>query len=201
MPAAPEPVPARPLSAAINNIPVPPAKPAVPVNTPQNVPPAATPANAGGPPLPKFGKDFLKQMQAQASDAGAQVEEQQIDQELGVKLFDQYVQHLRDDADKQLQSSNLSTAKIVVRETNLVTIICNSNMGTIYANGNVDAFREFCKEKTNNNSVKIAVELAPEAERVETVPQKMSSADIFALYASQNPALKRLRDELRLDLK
>lgn len=140
-------------------------------------------------------------MQAQASDAGAQIEEQQIDQELGLKLFEQYVQHLRDDADKQLQSSNLSTAKIVVRETNLVTIICNSNMGAIYANGNVDAFREFCKEKTNNNSVKIAVELTPEAERVESAPQKMSNADIFALYASQNPALKRLRDELRLDLK
>lgn len=201
MSAVPDPTPARPLSAAIHNAPAQKEKPAAPVSTPQNVPPVPPPANAGAPPLPKFGKDFLKQIQAQASDAGAQIEEQQIDQELGVKLFEQYVQHLRDDADKQLQSSNLSTAKIVVRETNLVTIICNSNMGAIYANGNVDAFREFCKEKTNNNSVKIAVELTPEAERVESAPQKMSNADIFALYASQNPALKRLRDELRLDLK
>lgn len=201
MPAVPDTAPARPLSAAINSAPAPKEKPATPVSTPQNVSPLPPPANAAAPPLPKFGKDFLKQMQAQASDAGAQIEEQQIDQELGLKLFEQYVQHLRDDADKQLQSSNLSTAKIVVRETNLVTIICNSNMGAIYANGNVDAFREFCKEKTNNNSVKIAVELTPEAERVESAPQKMSNADIFALYASQNPALKRLRDELRLDLK
>lgn len=201
VPAVPDPAPARPLSAAINSTPAPKEKTATPVSAPQNVPPVPPPANTGAPPLPKFGKDFLKQMQAQASDAGAQIEEQQIDQELGVKLFEQYVQHLRDDADKQLQSSNLSTAKIVVRETNLVTIICNSNMGAIYANGNVDAFREFCKEKTNNNSVKIAVELTPEAERVESAPQKMSNADIFALYANQNPALKRLRDELRLDLK
>lgn len=201
MPAVPQPAPARPLSAEVNNTPAPKTNPVTPATVPQNAAPVPPPANAGAPPLPKFGKDFLKQMQAQASDAGAQIEEQQIDQELGVQLFEQYVQHLRDDADKQLQSSNLSTAKIVVRETNLVTIICNSNMGAIYANGNVDAFREFCKEKTNNNSVKIAVELTPEAERVESAPQKMSNADIFALYANQNPALKRLRDELRLDLK
>lgn len=201
MPAVPQPAPARPLSAEINNTPAPKTNPVTPATVPQNEAPVPPSANAGAPPLPKFGKDFLKQMQAQASDAGAQIEEQQIDQELGVQLFEQYVQHLRDDADKQLQSSNLSTAKIMVRETNLVTIICNSNMGAIYANGNVDAFREFCKEKTNNNSVKIAVELTPEAERVESAPQKMSNADIFALYANQNPALKRLRDELRLDLK
>lgn len=201
-PPMPEPAPARPLSAAINTAP-PKENPVIPA-APKSEPPVVPGGSAGSaapPPLPKFGKDFLKQMQAQANESGANVEEQQIDQELGAKLFDQYVQHLRDDADKQLQSSNLSTAKIVVRETNLISIICNSNMGTIYANGNVDAFREFCKEKTNNNEVKIAVELAPEAERVETVPQKMSNADIFVLYANQNPALKRLRDELRLDLK
>ncbi|RYE00143.1 MAG: DNA polymerase III subunit gamma/tau [Sphingobacteriales bacterium] len=197
VPAMPEPAPARSLSTAINTT------PAAPVTAVPGVPPVVPPENAAAapPPIPKFGKDFLKQVQAQAGEAVGNMEEKQIDQELGVQLFEQYVQHLRDDADKQLQSSNLSTAKIIVRENNLVTIICNSNMGAIYANGNVDAFREFCKEKTNNNSVKIAVALAPEAERVESAPQKMSSADIFALYASQNPALKRLRDELRLDLK
>lgn len=200
--AIPEPEPARPLSAAVHTAAAPKANPAPPT-PPKSAPPATGGPMAGAapPPLPKFGKDFLKQMQAQASESGTNIEEQQIDQELGVKLFEQYVQHLRDDADKQLQSSNLSTAKIVVREANLVTIICNSNMGAIYANGNVDAFREFCKEKTNNNAVKIAVELTPEAERVESAPQKMSNADIFALYASQNPALRRLKDELRLDLK
>jgi len=190
---------AKPLSASVNT--APPVQRAAMPAVPKAAPGTEDTTHAAPPPLPKFGKDFLKQMQAQANELSGNTEEQQIDQELGVRLFDQYVQHLRDDADKQLQSSNLSTARIVVRETNLITIICNSNMGTIYANGNVDAFREFCKEKTNNNAVKIGVELAPEAERVETAPQKMSNADIFALYASQNPALKRLRDELRLDLK
>ncbi len=156
---------------------------------------------ASAPPQPKFGKDFLKQMQAQATVETETAVVKEIDATLALQLFEEYVQHLRDDEDKQLQASNLSTAKIQVNETDVITIVCNSNMGAIYATSNVDGLKEYCKDKTNNNNVKVLVELAPEAERVDNTSQKLSNAEIFAIYAAQNPALKRLKEELRLDLK
>lgn len=166
--------------------------------TPSSIPnEAAVPLPA----MPKFGRDFLKQVQEQASAATTVSDVQVIDGPLAIQLFEEYVQRLRDDEDKQLQASNLSTAKIEVREEDVITIICNSNMGAIYASSNVEGLKEHCKAKTNNTSLKILIELAPEAERVDNTPQRLSNAEIFAIYAAQNPALKKLKDELRLDLK
>lgn len=183
-----------------------PVKSAIVTGTPVPEPGSASAAvskEAVTPPpvMPKLGRDFLKQMQEQASVTITSTEVQVIDGPLAIRLFEEYVQRLRDDEDKQLQASNLSTAKIEVKEADVISIICNSNMGAIYANSNVEGLKEYCKEKTNNANLKISVELAPEAERVDNTPQRLSNAEIFAIYAARNPVLKKLKDELRLDLK
>lgn len=171
-------------------------------STPPVVPSASvTTSTSAAPPLPKLGKDFLKQLQAKAATEQVVENYQDIDQSLAENLFANYIQHLRDGEDKQLQASNLSTAKIKVEELNRIVIICNSNMGMIYANGNAEAYKEFCKEKTNNPNILVEVDLVAEAERVDNTPQRLSNAEIFALHAAKNPVLLKLREDLRLDLK
>jgi DNA polymerase-3 subunit gamma/tau len=163
--------------------------------------PGTVPTKSAAPPLPKLGKDFLKQLQAKAATEQVVENYQDIDQALADTLFANYIQHLRDDEDKQLQASNLSTAKIKVAELNHIVIVCNSNMGMIYANGNAEAFKEFCKEKTSNPNILVEIDLVAEAERVDNTPQRLSNAEVFALFATKNPVLLKLREDLRLDLK
>lgn len=179
------------------------SKPVVPPRQ-EHVPPPTAPPPPPRPELatkPKFGKDFLKQVQAQASSMSVQTEVVPLTQSLAEELFKAYVQHLRDDEDKQLQASNLSQAKVTLGEDDVITIVCGSNMTAIYANGNADAFREYCKEKTNNVTIKVGVSLAPDVVKVEAAPKRLSSAEIFSICAQKNPLIHKLRTELRLDLK
>lgn len=156
---------------------------------------------AAPPTLPRFGKDFLKQMQHIASEDANDVQVVEIDNKLATSLLEEYILRLRNESDKQLQATNLSNVKIEVREDGTLALLCFSNIGLIYANGNAEAFREFCKEKTNNQHLKVSAELDPNALKEEDAPKQLSRSELFKVYAEKNPFLMGLKMDLRLEVK
>lgn len=162
-----------------------------------SVPPPAGPA---GPPKPKFGKNFLQQMQEQASQAVVPQETIALTLEVARDLYARYIERLKNDSEKVLQATNLASATVRINEPDEIILVCNSNIGLIYASGNTDAIRDFCKQETNNKDLRVMAILDPTVESQAPKVQSISKSDQFDLMVRQNPLLKQLKDQLRLDI-
>lgn len=185
----PEPAPAP--------LPVPQAGTVMPVTPAPS--PVAPPA-PGGPPRPKLGKNFLQQIQEQAGQSVVPQETIALTQELVEQLFARYIDRLKHDSDKHLQATNLASATIRLNSPDEIALICNSNIGLIYASGNAELFRDFCKQETNNKDTRVVAVLDPTAEKQAPKVQSVSKSEQFDMMVRQNPFLKQLKDQLRLDL-
>lgn len=170
-----------------------------------HTPPPATPsvpasAPASGPPKPKFGKNFLQQMQEQASQSVVPQETIPLTLEVAQDLYARYIDRLKNDSEKVLQATNLASATVRINAPDEIILVCNSNIGLIYASGNTDAMRDFCKQETNNKDLRVVAILDPTAERQAPKVQSVSKSEQFDMMVRQNPYLKQLKDQLRLDI-
>lgn len=186
MPVAPAIPPAAPVATE-------PKTPVAPENTP-SAPPVA------GPPKPKLGKGFLQQMQEQAASIIVSQETILMTPELATQLYAAYIEKLKNDTDKVLQATNLGNATIKMNSPEELVICCNSNISLIYAVGNLDAFRDYCRQETHSKDLRVLAELDPAAEKQAPKLQSISKNELFDMMVAQNPMLKQLKDQLRLDL-
>ncbi|MNU30222.1 DNA polymerase III subunit tau [compost metagenome] len=186
--------------------PAPVAPPIVQVQAPVSAPPQASgpsvppPAGPSGPPKPKFGKNFLQQIQEQASQAVVPQETIALTLDIAKDLYARYIERLKNDSEKVLQATNLASASVRINEPDEIILVCNSNIGLIYASGNTDAIRDFCKQETNNKDLRVIAILDPTAVSQAPKIQSISKSDQFDLMVRQNPLLKQLKDQLRLDI-
>ncbi|RQO31409.1 DNA polymerase III subunit gamma/tau [Taibaiella sp. KBW10] len=153
-----------------------------------------------GPPKPKLGKGFLEQLQAQAASTVVPQETIVMTQALAEQLYAAYIEKLKNDSDKLLQATNLSNARIILNSPEEMMVLCNSNISLIYVVGNIDLFRDYCKQETHNKDLRVLAQLDPGAEKQAPKLQSISKTELFDMMVAQNPLLKQLKDQLRLDL-
>ncbi|MNE69689.1 hypothetical protein D3C80_1654290 [compost metagenome] len=115
-------------------------------------------------------------------------------------MYARYIDRLKHDSEKVLQATNLASATVQINAPDEIILVCNSNIGLIYASGNTDAIRDFCKQETNNKDLRVIAILDPTAVSQAPKVQSISKSDQFDMMVRQNPLLKQLKDQLRLDI-
>jgi DNA polymerase III subunit gamma/tau len=175
---------------------------------PTTVPVAQPQATAAVPPpslaskRPKLGRNILQEIQQQSEQENDHAGEVlTLSQEVAEQLFTEFKDHVRSEMKQMNVAAQLEMMSIQFVSENELRVLCVTEVNMIYGQNQREAFMDFGKKKTRIPDLRIMVQYDTSARKDDTPIEKpLTKLEIYELMASQNPALKLLRDSLNLQI-
>jgi DNA polymerase-3 subunit gamma/tau len=175
------------------------AKP-VEMNTPQ-VQTSAVPPPSLQSKRPKLGLNILQEIQQQSEQAEAHAGEPMVlSQEVAEQLFSEFKEYVRTELKQMPVAAQLDMMSIQYISENELKVVCVSEVNMIYGQNQREVFLDFGKQKTRIPDLRIMVQYDSSARKEEPKERVLTKLEIYELMATQNPALKLLRDSLNLQI-
>jgi DNA polymerase III subunit gamma/tau len=175
---------------------------------PTTAPVAQPQATAAVPPpslaskRPKLGRNILQEIQQQSEQENDHAGEVlTLSQEVAEQLFTEFKDHVRSEMKQMNVAAQLEMMSIQFVSENELRVLCVTEVNMIYGQNQREAFMDFGKKKTRIPDLRIMVQYDTSARKDDTPIEKpLTKLEIYELMASQNPALKLLRDSLNLQI-
>lgn len=150
---------------------------------------------------PKLGMGILQQIQQeseqQLEDAGERLE---LDQGRAVELFNNFREYIRVELKQIPLAAQLDMMSINFISGNELQLVCVSEINMIYAQNQRETFMDYGKQKTRIPDLKVMVHLDASARKEEPKERVLTKLEIYEMMATQNPALRLLRESLNLQI-
>lgn len=150
---------------------------------------------------PKLGLNILQEIQQQSEQADVHAGEPMVlSQGVAEQLFHEFKEYVRTELKQMPVAAQLDTMSIQYISENELKIICISEVNMIYGQNQREVFMDFGKQRTRIPDLRIMVQYDTSARKVEPKERVLTKLEIYELMATQNPALKLLRDSLNLQV-
>lgn len=150
---------------------------------------------------PKLGRNYLQEIHTQI---GQQIEEagevMVLNPDNVQQLFEDFKSYVRHELNQVPVAEQLNMMTIQHISENEVKVLCVSAVNQIYGNNQREVFLDFAKKKTHIADLRVMVQLDASARKEIVIERPMNKMEIFDMMASQNPALKMLRENLNLQI-
>ena len=103
-------------------------------------------------------------------------------------------------SNKHSEATNFQFAEVKVIDENNIEIITDSNIQQKFIDAERAALITHLQQYFNNNQLKYQITIIEKEVPVENGPKPLNSKEHFHLLAEQYPAIKDLREKLKLDL-
>jgi hypothetical protein len=123
-----------------------------------------------------------------------------LNQAVAEELFREFKEYVRTELKQMPVAAQLDIMSIQYISENELKIICVSEVNMIYGQNQREVFMDFGKQKTRIPDLRIMVQYDTSARKVEPKERVLTKLEIYELMATQNPALKLLRDSLNLQV-
>jgi DNA polymerase-3 subunit gamma/tau len=150
---------------------------------------------------PKLGLNILQEIQQQSEQADVHAGEPMVlNQAVAEELFREFKDYVRTELKQMPVAAQLDTMSIQYISENELKIICISEVNMIYGQNQREVFMDFGKQKTRIPDLRIMVQYDTSAKKEAPKERVLTKLEIYELMATQNPALKLLRDSLNLQV-
>lgn len=149
------------------------------------------------PAKPKMSLDMLSAIQAKNETQGSSPKKT-LSQELAEKLFNDFKAELRET--NLILAEQMAMASVHFEAEDELHLLSSSEINLAYTKNAAKPFRMYVRKHTGQNTLRVVVALAPDAEKAEPMPKVKSKQDIFEEMMQKNPVLKTLKQDLNLTI-
>lgn len=150
---------------------------------------------------PKLGLGILQQIQQESEQSEDQGGDRMVlDQETAVQLFQDFRNYVRHELQQIPLASQLDMMSVNFISANELQLVCVTEVNMIYAQNQREVFMDFGKQKTRIPDLRVMVHMDTTARKEEPKERVLTKLEIYELMATQNPALKLLRESLNLQI-
>lgn len=146
---------------------------------------------------PKMSLGILSDLQAKNETQGGS-QKKALSQELAVQLFNDFKAELRQT--NLILAEQMSMAAVHFAAEDELHLLSSSEINLAYTKNAAKPFRVYVRKHTGQPTLRVVVQLDPNAERTEPTEKVKSKQDIFEELMLKNPVLKMLKQDLNLTI-